>query len=274
VSRIGLHLRLENSLVRVAAQAIALEMTTFQSFLMVPTHDGTLYVPSDREITQFRKLCEKRFTTLYAHAPFWLNLADPTRSSLDGLWRQVLLAQRLGFTHLIVHPGSSVQASKSDGIAMVARTLNALFRKKSSVTVLLENTAHGNRSVGSDIHDLSLIRALLDKPEKLQFCIDTAHAHAYGYAVNSAESMHNFLQSVHTKLGEGSIGLLHLNDTLEECGSYKDRHALLGAGTVGKDALQAALRYEQWSHIPVIVEPPVILEKELVALYRDTNSWY
>src|SRR5579871_2185383 len=102
MSRIGLHLRVTDSLLAVAHQAVALELPHFQSFLMGRDAHDQLLIPSDREITQFRKVCEKRFSRLYAHAPFWLNLADPARSSLEGVWKQIQLAQRLRFTHLIM----------------------------------------------------------------------------------------------------------------------------------------------------------------------------
>jgi apurinic endonuclease APN1 len=273
VSRIGLHLRLEDSLVPVATQALELELPFFQSFIGVRAKEGKLFMPSDYEVTQFRKLCDRRFTQLYAHAPFWLNLADPARSSLQGLWNHIMLAQRLGFTHLIVHPGSSVHASKQQGIEMVARTINELFKKEFSLTLVLENTAHGATAVGSDIGDLCAIRALLDKPERVQFCIDTAHAHAYGYEVNSAESMHTFLDSVCATLGADAIGLLHLNDASDHHGSFKDRHALLGTGTVGEAALKATMSYEKFNHIPIIVEPPFMMHDALVNLYSMVQSW-
>ena len=273
MSRMGLHLRVEQSLLAIAHQAINLELPYFQSFLMGHTPDSGVIVPSDRDVMQFRKLCEKRFPYLYAHAPFWLNLADPARSSLDGLWQQVVLAQRLGFTHLTVHPGSSVRATKQQGIEMVARTLNGLFKKESTVTILLENTAHGKKAVGSDITDLRMIRDLLDKPEKLQFCIDTAHAHVYGYTVNSINSMHTFLQYVQSELGDNSIGLLHLNDASDLHGSFKDRHALIGTGTIGEFALKTAFYHDTLTHVPVIVEPPVLSDAEMAVMYNTIRCW-
>lgn len=273
MSRIGLHLRVTDSLRAVAHQALALQLPHFQSFLFARDAHGDLLMPSDREVMQFRKLCEKRFPVLYAHAPFWLNLADPARSSLEGLWKQVQLAQRLGFTHLIMHPGSSVAASRADGIAMVARTLNSLLKKEFSVKLVLENTAHGNNAVGSSITDLRMIRELLDQPDRVQFCIDTAHAHAYGYTVDSPEAMTTFLQTVSAELGTASIGLLHLNDASDLHGSFRDRHALIGDGKLGIASLQAALQHELCAQIPVIVEPPVMTDQELADLYLKMQSW-
>jgi deoxyribonuclease-4 len=273
MSRIGLHLRVTDSLLAVAQRAVALELPHFQSFLMGRDGDDQLIMPSDREITQFRKICEKRFSHLYAHAPFWLNLADPARSSLEGLWKQVQLAQRLGFTHLIMHPGSSVRASRQEGIAMVAWTLNELLKKQFSLTLVLENTAHGNKAVGSDITDLALIRELLDKPERVQFCIDTAHAHSYGYAIHSADSMQQFLQNVHTTLGMESVGLLHLNDTLEAHGSFHDRHALIGTGMLGEVPLYAAFQHPLCAQVPIIIEPPQMTHAELALLYKKMQTW-
>jgi deoxyribonuclease IV len=273
MSRIGLHLRVTDSLLAVAHQAVALELPHFQSFLMGRDAHDQLLIPSDREITQFRKVCEKRFSRLYAHAPFWLNLADPARSSLEGVWKQIQLAQRLGFTHLIMHPGSSVQASRQEGIAMVARTLNGLLKKQFDITLVLENTAFGNRAVGSDITDLAMIRALLDKPERVQFCIDTAHAHSYGYAINSADSMQQFLRSVHATLGIESVGLLHLNDTSEANGSFHDRHALIGTGMLGEASLRAAFQHPLCAQVPIIIEPPQMAPEELAELYKKMQAW-
>lgn len=273
MSRIGFHLRLEDSLITVAKQAISLELPFFQSFLIVRTKNGSLLVPSDREVTQFRKLCERRFTQLYAHAPFWLNLADPARSSLDGLWNHMLLAQRLGFTHLIMHPGSTVRATKLQGIQMVAHTLNQVFKRESSVTVVLENTAHGERAVGSDIEDLLLIRSLLDKPEKVQFCIDTAHAHVYGYDLSTPSMMEAFLDDVVKRFGINALALLHLNDASEVHGSFKDRHALLGMGTLGEKSLRSTIDYASLGHVPIIVEPPVLTPEALGDLYSMVQKW-
>lgn len=273
MSRIGLHLRLEDSLLTVAEQAMKLEIPFFQSFLTVRTENGSLFVPSDREITQFRKFCDRQFTQMYAHAPFWLNLADPARSSVDGLWNHLMLAQRLGFTHMIIHPGSSVRATKQQGIEMVARTLNQLLKKESAVTIVLENTAHGARAVGSDIDDLCMIRSLLDKPEKVQFCIDTAHAHVYGYELHTIEMMRTFLDSVVMRIGTEAIGLLHLNDASDAQGSFKDRHALLGAGTLGEEVLKSTLLHAGLINIPIIIEPPLLTHDALDTLYNRVQSW-
>lgn len=270
MSGLGLHLRVTDSLVSVAKQAIAFELPYFQAFLVTQQKNGALIIPSEIEITQFRKLCEKRFSQLYAHATFWLNLADPAHSSLDGLWRQVMLAQRLGFTHLIVHPGSCGSATKQEGIEMVARTLNQLYKKETTITILLENTAHGNRAVGSDLADLVQMRNLLDKPERVQFCIDTAHAHAYGYDLIT---MAPFLALLDTIIGMENIGLLHLNDASDVVGSCKDRHAIVGEGMIGHAPL--TMVYRQWCarEMPIIIEPPVMSDGELKRLYEKVCGW-
>lgn len=269
---VGLHLRVVDSLPALAQQASMLGLPFFQSFLSVPSSTGWM-TPSAQEITYFRKMCEKKFSRMYAHGAFWLNLADPARSSLDGLWDEMLLAQRLGFTHLIMHPGSSVKGTKQQGIEMVARTLNKLFLKESQVQLVLENTAHGNRAVGSDLKDLYAIRALLDKPEKLLFCIDTAHAHAYGYEVRSPEGMRTFLNLIDHVLGVDAVALLHLNDACEEHGSFKDRHAILGEGTLGEAVLKIAYHEYVRRNIPIIIEPPAMAHDDLLKLYNNVKNW-
>jgi deoxyribonuclease IV len=272
VNHIGLHLRVNDSLATVAQHALQLSMPFFQSFLHIPL-DNSFRLPSEYEITHFRKICGQHFSSLYAHGSFWLNLADYTQSSHDGLWRQILLAQRLGFTHFIVHPGSFVYGTKKQGIEMVARTLNKLFSKELSVQVVLENTAHGNRAVGSDLSDLYAIRTLLNKPEKVMFCIDTAHAYVYGYDIQSPIGMQEFLTAAGALFGIRSIALVHLNDAYEQQGSFQDRHAVAGTGNLGESVLKMAYNFCCAHTIPMITEPPHMSEKDLEILYKNIKNW-
>jgi len=271
VKQVGIHLRIAESIVPLAHQAVALQLPFFQSFL---GKKNGVYVPSLHEIKLFRALCESHFSMLFAHGSYWLNMADPSYTNSDALLAEVRCAQHLGFTHLVLHPGSTRGvAERQIGIEAVARMLNKVFKRKTDLHIVLENTAHGNYSIGSDIADLAAIKMLVDRPDLVTFCIDTAHAHAYGYDLCSPSALDRFICYLDATLGISNIVLVHLNDTHDGFGSHCDRHAYLGQGTLGKDVLHAIYHHPAFMKIPIILEPPLLLPEQLSTLVQMVRTW-
>jgi len=135
------------------------------------------------------------------------------------LRRELTLAKSLEFTHLVLHPGSAKGArEKSEGIDALARMLNRLLFYERDIKVILENTAHGNMSVGSDLQDFQQLLQKLDQPERISFCIDTSHAHAFGYDIMDKSAQASFVDLLDELVGLERIVLIHLNDTKEKRG--------------------------------------------------------
>ncbi|HEV2916668.1 MAG TPA: deoxyribonuclease IV [Candidatus Babeliales bacterium] len=251
--RVGLHVRVHDSLVAVAQQAIDLSLPFFQSFLFLQ-YKKRAVIPSSKEIDAFRMLSEKHFKTLFAHGSFWLNLALSESYAIQSFKRELALAKALGFTHLILHTGV-IEVNKQQSIKRVADTINIVMRKEDTITLVLENTAHGDHLIGSDLHDFVYLRSYLDFPERVQFCIDTAHAHAYGYQLDTPTAIDMFIDYIDQQLGLDSIVLLHLNDVVDPLGSKIDRHAMLGQGLLGAN-LHYFATHNRVMHIPIILELP------------------
>lgn len=271
--RVGLHLRLNESIVSMAQQAIRMELPFFQCFFLLLA-TNKLIQPSEQEVREFLALRRDHFGSLYLHGSYWINLASLKNTGYTILRRELALAKRLEFTHMILHPGSAKGArEKSEGIDALARMLNRLLFYERDINIILENTAHGNLSVGSDLQDFQQLLHKLDQPDRISFCIDTSHAHAFGYDIVDAAHQTAFVDLLDEFVGLERIVLIHLNDTTEKCGSRIDRHGIPGQGQLGDAALKNFIMQPRIAHIPVLMELPILPESEELALLRKVISW-
>lgn len=271
--QIGLHLRLTDTLHALAQKAIDLRMSVFQCFLL---HQQTqkLIAPTAAHIRSFALLAEQ-FEQLFVHASYWTNLASIKNISMRAIEREMALSKRLGFTHMVVHPGTAKGAqSKQEGIDALVRRLNRLMKDEEDIQLVLENTAHGKMAIGSDIADFHAILQKLDRPDRVSFCIDTVHAHVYGYPLETADEQEQFFDQLDRMIGVERIALLHLNNTHQECGSLLDRHAMLDQGVLSLDALRRFSMHPHMANVPIIMElphAPKALQQEQMHIVR---SWH
>jgi deoxyribonuclease-4 len=271
---VGLHIRFYEDLFAVAFKAMRLNLPIFQCFL-VDQVTGRLIDFTAKQIRQFITLREKHFQHLYAHISYQANLCMPGGKGLRILQREMTLAKKLAFTHVVVHPGSAKQCTtKEEGIDNLVRTLNTILASELDLIIVLENTAHGNWAVGSDFTDFVTIRQKLDYPEKVMFCVDTAHAYCYGYPIVEEDEQKKFMALLETTLGLYAIALIHLNDTQQPCGLKIDQHALLGKGNIGVTALKRFVMQECLRTIPLIMELPTIDEDEEKKVYDQVLQWH
>jgi deoxyribonuclease IV len=185
---------------------------------------------------------------LYVHAPYLINVCSP-RSNVRYGSRKILqqtcdAAADVGAAAVIVHAGHA-EDGIPEGVGRWARTLEMLH---SSVPVLIENTAGGTNAVARRFDALARLWDAISGAKtdvELGFCLDSCHAHAAGEEL--ADAVERVLRIV------GRIDLLHANDSRDPPGTGADRHANLGAGRVGTDALRAMIRT---AGSPVVVETP------------------
>lgn len=269
---VGVHLRLVDTLLDVAHQAQQLDISIFQCFFIRQKTERYI-TPTKKEIDEFLAL-RSSFSHLYVHGSYWINIAHDTHMVARTLVREITLAEKLQFSHLVIHPGTTKGTDdRLVGIDVIATTLNQLLKHHTQVQIVLENTAYAGMSVGSALHDFALLKTKLDKPEKIKFCIDTAHAHAYGYDVISPEGQAEFVTLLENTIGVENIVLLHVNDTKEQCGSYIDRHDVLGTGVIGAQALKRFVNHPRLAHIPLLLELPVIPSSELKRIVDEVKKW-
>lgn len=272
-NRVGAHIRMRSSLHELLDRAESLDLPFFQCFF-VPQETGKLIWFSDAEIREFLKIRRARFNNLYCHVSYWVNLSSLGNNGYQQLRREIMLAKRLEFTHFVLHAGTAKGAAhKNEGIDALAISLNNLFKQERDIIVLLENTCHANLAVGSDILDFKYLLEKLDKPERIGFCIDTAHAHSFGYDIVTPMGQQTFINLLDDNIGIDRIHLIHLNDTTEKAGSFIDRHDIIGKGAIGEDALQKIAQHPLLQHIPLLVESPDMSVEDELMILRKVRSW-
>lgn len=274
MNTIGLHLRITESITDCLKLAIEFDLPCFQCFFI---HQPTKqYITLNQSIIdEFLQLKKEYDKPIFAHLSYWMNLARPTLlGDMKRLRHEVSVAKRLGINDLVMHPGYVCDGiSREKGISLIVKRLNRLLKTEQSCTILLENVASGEHGIGSSIEELAMIRARSDFPERIQFCIDTAHAFTHGYQLNCSVQRASFIKLLDEQLGLENIKLLHLNDTLDSCGSKKDRHAIVGDGLLGKQTLMRFIHHDRLRFIPAVLELPPLDPQQQLAIIKEVNTW-
>jgi deoxyribonuclease-4 len=197
------------------------------------------------------------------HAPYLVNLAAPDeelwRKSTAALADQLGRAALLGAAAVVVHPGSRGAKPLEWGLertaSAVEAALDAAGRGRRGPGVWLENTAGGGASLGRTLSQLAWwCRRLAGR--RVGFCLDTAHAFAAGYHLESPAGVERFLARVQDMVGLASVRLWHLNDTVHPRASRRDQHAHLGRGLIGPAGLGALVRHPALAGAPAVMETP------------------
>jgi deoxyribonuclease-4 len=229
---------------------------------------------SDEEIETFRTDYRPHFKQLYLHGSYWINLAGIKNNGYGSFVRELALAERLGFNHMVLHPGAATGgANRLEGIKAFAGMLNTIMTKESPVSLILENTAHGGKAIGSNLEDFALLLSMLEHPEKISFALDTGHAFVHGYDIATEVGLESFIALVATTIGLEKVVLIHLNDSIQICGSKIDQHALPGEGRIGIEMLKRFVMHPALVHVPIIIEPPQISQEQENAVLDMIRSW-
>lgn len=271
---IGLHLRLEDTLKDLLERAQRLKLDLFQCFF-VHQSTGSPVRFSPAEIDSFLTFRKEYAGSLILHGSYWINLASLEYNGIKAFEREWRQANRLEFTHMILHPGSAKGAkNRIEGIDALVSILNEVMARESSLRIVLENAVHGKMTVGSNLEDFTVLKSKLTHPERISFCVDTAHAYAHGYDITDPNKLDEFVDLLDKTMGIDQIVLIHLNDTKHKLGSRIDQHALPGEGRIGEDALKRFVLHPRLHHIPLLLEPPVLSEQEQVMLLEKIRSWH
>ena len=168
------------------------------------------------------------------------------------------------------HPGSHVGQGTDTGIAKIAEILNEVLTQEQTTTVLLETMSGKGSEVGRKFEELARIIELVEKKEKLGVCLDTCHVWDAGYDI--AGHLDEVLQEFDHVIGLDRLKAIHLNDSMNPLGSHKDRHARIGQGEIGQEALIRVVRHPALRGLPFILETPNDDEgwAEEIALFRNS----
>lgn len=255
---IGNHTSSSKGYLAMGKQMLANGGNTFAFFTRNP-RGGKAKEINPQDVQAFLKLeQENHFGKLVAHAPYTMNCCA-AKENLREFARETMVddLKRLELTpgnYYNFHPGSHVGQGAETGIAKIAEILNEVLTKEQSTTVLLETMSGKGSEVGRNFQELRQIIDQVELKEKLGVCLDTCHVWDGGYDIVSD------LDGVFTEfdqiIGLDRLKAIHLNDSMNGLGSHKDRHARIGEGEIGLEALVRVINHPATKGIPFILETP------------------
>lgn len=255
---IGCHLSASKGYEHMGEEALSIKANTFQFFSRNPRGSQAKKV----DVKDIDKLtgiaAENDFAPLLAHAPYTLNACSADEGLRDFAKR--VMAEDLETMELLpgnlynFHPGSHVGQGVETGIDYIAAMLNGILKENMKTTVLLETMSGKGSEIGKTFEEL---REIMDKVEikgKLGVCMDTCHVYSAGYDIvnNLDEVLENFDKIV----GLEKLKAIHLNDSMTPFDSNKDRHAKIGEGAIGLDAIVRVINHPDLKRLPFYLETP------------------
>lgn len=255
---IGNHTTSSKGYENMARQMIANGGNTFAFFTRNP-RGGKAKEINEKDIENFLALAgAHHFGRIVAHAPYTLN-ACAAKENLRKFARETMAddLKRMEYTpgnYYNFHPGSHVGQGAETGIRKIAQILNAVLTDGQSTTVLLETMSGKGSEVGRNFEEIRAILDLVDKKDKMGVCLDTCHVWDGGYDI--VNDLDGVLEEFDRIIGLEKLKAVHLNDSMNEMGSHKDRHAKIGEGHIGLEALVRVISHPALQGIPFILETP------------------
>ncbi len=275
--RIGCHLSSAKGFLAMGKEAVNIGANTFQFFTRNP-RGGSAKALDFEDIRNYLSFAEENgIGNILAHAPYTLNACAKDEGlrkfAFETMQDDLRRLEHLPGTMYNFHPGSHVSQGAEKGIELIAEHLNRLFEEEFSTTVLLETMAGKGSEVGRSFEELRAIMDKVDKREKLGVCLDTCHVFDGGYDV--VNDLDGVLKEFDSVIGLDKLKAIHLNDSLNTLGCHKDRHAKIGEGGIGLNAMEKIINDERLRTLPFYLETPNELpgyQKEIAllkGLYRD-----
>ena len=255
---IGCHLSSSKGFLAMGRQAWKLGADTFQFFTRNPRGSKAKELDSADAAALMALLAERNFAPVIAHAPYTLNLCSAEEKNRT--FAQEIMADDLRRMEYLpgqlynFHPGSHVGQGMETGIAYIADALNAILTPEQSTTVLLETMSGKGSEVGGRFEELREILDRVELSDRMGVCLDTCHVSDAGYAL--AEDLDGVLMEFDRMIGLNRLKAIHLNDSLNPCGAHKDRHARIGEGCIGLEALRRVVNHPALKDLPFCLETP------------------
>lgn len=258
IKYIGCHLSSVKGFEAMGKDALSIGANTFAFFTRNPRGGKAKDIdPEDAE--RLRKILdEHHFGKLVAHAPYTLNPCSNTEKTREfarfAMADDMKRMEYLPGNYYNFHPGSHVGQGAEKGIEMIADLLNEIITPEQSTVILLETMAGKGSEVGKNFEELAEIISRVRYKEKMGVCLDTCHVSDGGYDIIC--DLDGVLSEFDEIIGLDRLKALHINDSLNPPGTAKDRHARIGEGTIGFDAISAVVNHPKLAGLPCILETP------------------
>ncbi|MCF1584717.1 deoxyribonuclease IV [Tetragenococcus koreensis] len=262
---IGSHVSMKGKemLLGSAQEAASYDASTFMIYTGAPQNTRRKAI-EDMRIDEGKKYMDEHgISNIVVHAPYIVNLGNPAKKqafefAIQFLKDEIERAEALGAKQITLHPGSHVGAGADAGIAQIVKGLNEALDKNQVAQIALETMAGKGTEIGRSFEEIARIIDGVTLNDKLSVTFDTCHASDAGY--NIRDDFDGVLDEFDKVIGLDRLKVVHINDSKNDQGSHKDRHANIGFGTIGFDALNQVAHHDKLAKLPKILETPWVGE--------------
>ena len=254
----GNHLSSTKGFLAMGKAATKLGGDTFSFFTRNPRGGAAkAIVPEDaRALVDYMR--DKGFGRLVAHGPYTMNVCSAkleTRAfSVKMMSEDMERMEYVPGNYYNFHPGSHVGQGAEVAIPMIAEAINTALKPEHTTTILLETMAGKGTEVGRSFEELQAIIELVELKDKIGVCLDTCHVWDGGYDI--VNNLDGVLEEFDRVIGLERLKAIHFNDSMNDCGSHKDRHAKIGEGRIGAEAMRKIASHPLLQGKPFILETP------------------
>lgn len=260
--KIGCHLSTSKGFKNMGKEALQIGGNTFQFFTRNPRGSKAKDI-DEQDILEFLELAkENNFVTILAHASYTLNACsadENARNFAKEIMKDDLIRMEYTPNSLYnFHPGSHVKQGVDIGIKYISDLLNEVLKPEQTTTVLLETMAGKGTEIGRTFEELQEILKRVKLSNKMGVCLDTCHVYDAGYDI--VNDLDGVLEQFDKIIGLDKLCAIHLNDSMNPFESHKDRHATIGEGSIGLEAIANIINHPKLCNLPFFLETPNELE--------------
>ena len=244
-----------------AKEAVSYGADTFMLYTGAPQNTKRKDIPELNIDSAWEYMHTHGIEDFVVHAPYIINLANTVnpatyKIAVEFLALEIERTIAMGSHILILHPGSHIGTGVDAGIDRIAQGLNEVLTDKPDCYIALETMAGKGSEIGRSFEELASIHDKVIHNDKLRICMDTCHLNDAGYDI--VNDFDGVIDRFDQLIGKDRIALFHINDSKNARGAGKDRHANIGEGTIGTEALRYIVHHPDFLHLPKILETPYI----------------
>lgn len=262
---IGSHVNFgSEQLLGSAKQAVSFGANTFMFYTGAPQNTIRKDIKDDLtdEAIKYMKENNIDINNVICHAPYIINLANKEKEdswnfSISFLKNEINRITKMGINYIVVHPGNALKIDRMEALNNIAEAINNIITTETMPMILLETMAGKGTECGINIYEINEILNKVNLKEKVGVCLDTCHLNDSGIDISKFDE---YLDEFDEKIGIEKIKCVHVNDSKNEIGTHKDRHANLGYGTIGFENLINVIYNTRLKNVPKILETPWIGE--------------
>lgn len=259
--KIGSHVGMsgKDMLLGSAKEAYSYGANVFMAYTGAPQNTRRKEISELKIKEAWEYMAHHNIDEIVIHAPYIINLANTIKPETYEIAEKFLATElerteAMGSRIMVLHPGSHVGAGVDAGINQIVKGINNVLTKDSKACIALETMAGKGSEIGRSFEELKRIIDKVSLKDKIGVCLDTCHVHDAGYDI--VNDFDGVLSEFDEIIGLKYLKALHINDSKNPMGARKDRHDIIGAGYIGKDAFAKILNHPKIQGLPCVLETP------------------